>query len=306
MSQHDFPLRERFRFQSAALAPDAEPLHVLRFSGEEGFSQLFSFDVRLATRQTELDVDAVLANPAALSILRPGKGPARFTGYPTSLSLISSYNGWQFWTLRLQPALWKLTQQVENRLFVDSTVEEIAREVLDQAASLQVNYDFRLSGAYGKQEFAMLHNESLYGFLAWKLERDGIYWFFEETDRGERVVFADAKEAHADLPGGSGLRYQPSSGLEGAHLEEEVFSFGMTASPLPRRVIERDYDWENPMQPVVAAAEVSDKGLGDVYYYGDGFTTQEEGQRLAEIRARALRCRARVYRGESAVPAMRP
>ena len=149
-------------------------------------------------------------------------------------------------------------------------------------------------------------NESLYGFLSWKLERDGIYYFFDETDTGGRVIFADAKEAHAELPGGSELRYSPTSGLETVHREEVISSFGMTASPLPRKVVVRDYDWENPMTPVAASAEVSEKGLGDVYFYGDGFTTREEGQRLADIRAQSLRCHAKVYRGESAVPTLRP
>jgi len=195
---------------------------------------------------------------------------------------------------------------VESRIFLDCTVEELAKEVLDKASSLQIDCDFRLSGSYGKQEFSKQHNESLYDFLAWKLERDGIYYFFEETDAGSRVVFADAKEAHHDLPGGAELRYSPASGLEALHLEEVVSSFGMKASPLPKRVIVRDYDWENPMNPVAAVAEVSEWGLGDVYVYGDGFTTQEEGQRLAEIRGQGLRCRSRVFCGESAVPTVRP
>ena len=73
MSQNASSIRERFRFQSAALGPDAEPLHVLRFSGTEGFSQLFSFDVRLATRQKDLDTGAILANPAVRSLIRQGK-----------------------------------------------------------------------------------------------------------------------------------------------------------------------------------------------------------------------------------------
>ncbi|MCR5258502.1 MAG: type VI secretion system tip protein VgrG [Desulfovibrio sp.] len=306
MPQNTPSLRERFRFQSAALDPDGEPLHVLRFSGTEGFSRLFSFDISLVTRRTGLDADAILTNPAVLSILRPSGGLARFTGYPTSLALSSSYNGWQFWTMRLQPALWKLTQQVESRIYLDCTVEELAKEVLDQASSLQTDYEFRLYGSYGKQEFAMQHAESLFDFLSWKLERDGIYYFFDETDTGGRVIFADAKEAHAELPGGSELRYSPTSGLETVHREEVISSFGMTASPLPRKVVVRDYDWENPMTPVAASAEVSEKGLGDVYFYGDGFTTREEGQRLADIRAQSLRCHAKVYRGESAVPTLRP
>ncbi|MCR5170320.1 MAG: type VI secretion system tip protein VgrG [Desulfovibrio sp.] len=299
-------IRERFRFQSAALGLDDEPLHVLRFSGTEGFSHIFAFDISLATRKKDLDADAILANPAVLYILRPGGGLARFTGYPTRLSLSSSYSGWQFWNLRLQPAFWKLTQQVENRIYLDCTVQELAKEVLDKASSLQMDYEFRLYGSYEKQDFAMQHNESLYNFLAWKLERDGIYYFFDETDSGGRVVFADDKQAHPDLPDGAKLRYSPTSGLETPHLEEVVSSFGMTATPLPRRVIERDYDWENPMLPVAAAAEVSESGLGNVYYYGDGFTTKAEGQRLAEIRAQALRCHAKVFRGESAVPTLRP
>ena len=53
-STPSFSLRERFRFQSAAL-PDGEPLHVLRFSGEEGFSRIFSFDISLCTKRNDLD-----------------------------------------------------------------------------------------------------------------------------------------------------------------------------------------------------------------------------------------------------------
>ncbi len=298
------PLQERFRFETAAL-PDGEPLHVLRFAGEEGFSRLFAFDISLCTQRTDVSEDDLLANPAVLVVLRPDGSSASFSGYPTSVTLASSYNGWRFWQLRLQPAVWKLTQQVESRIFLDRTVQELAKDALD-ACAVPAESDFRLYGSYEKQEFSMQHGESLYNFLAWKLERDGIYYFFDETDAGGRIVFADAKEAHADIPGGSKLRYSPTSGLEAVHLEEIVTSFAMTAQPLPKQVVLRDYDWENPMRPLAAIAEVSDKGLGDAYFYGEGFSTDEEGKRLAGIRAQALRCQAKIFRGESAVPAMRP
>ncbi|MCR5257093.1 MAG: hypothetical protein K6E40_02915 [Desulfovibrio sp.] len=106
------PLQERFRFETAAL-PDGEPLHVLRFAGEEGFSRLFAFDISLCTQRTDVSEDDLLANPAVLVVLRPDGSSASFSGYPTSVTLASSYNGWRFWQLRLQPAVWKLTQQVE-------------------------------------------------------------------------------------------------------------------------------------------------------------------------------------------------
>ena len=279
---------------------------MLRFSGEEGFSRIFSFDVSFCTKRKDIDEEAVLASPAALAIMRPDGSMVRFSGWPTSLTLSSSYGEWQFWSLRLQPALWKLTQQGENRIFLDCTVEDMAKEILGDAAVLPVDCDFRLTDSYRKQEFSMQHNESLYDFLAWKLEREGIYYFFDETESGGRAVFADGREAHADLPGGASLRYSPTSGLEASHVEEVISSFSMTASPMPKRVVVRDYSWEDPMRPLVASADVSDSGIGDVYFYGDGFTTKEEGQRFAEIRAQGLRCRSRIFRGESAVPTMRP
>ncbi len=296
--------RERFRFETGAL-PNGEALHVLRFSGEEGFNRLFAFDLSLCTQKADVSEDELLASPATLVILRSDGSKALFSGYPTSVTLASSYNGWRFWRLRLQPAIWKLTQQVESRIFLDRTVQELAKDAL-AACAVPVESDFRLYGSYEKQDFSMQHGESLYNFLAWKLERDGIYYFFDETDAGGRIVFADAKESHADIPGGAELRYSPTSGLEAVHKEEIVTSFAMTAQPLPKRVVLRDYDWENPMRPLAAIADVSDKGLGDAYFYGEGFSTQAEGKRLADIRAQALRCHAKIFRGESAVPSMRP
>lgn len=61
-----------------------------------------------------------------------------------------------------------------------------------------------------------------------------------------------------------------------------------------------------PNTPVEGVAQVSENGVGNLYFYGDGFTTEAEGERLATIRAEGLRCRGKQFFGESSVPTFRP
>ena len=146
----------------------------------------------------------------------------------------------------------------------------------------------------------------MYDYMAWKMERDGIYYYFSEGDQGEHLIFTDSRLAHEPLAATPTLRYSPVSGMEHAHREEVVTSFSHCSMPLPQWVILRDYNWLNPNQPVQGRALVSEKGLGEVYFYGEGFSTAAEGNRLAEIRAESLRCQARHCTGTSSVPTLRP
>ena len=63
--------RERFRFETGAL-PNGEALHVLRFSGEEGFNRLFAFDLSLCTQKADVSEDCARtgAKPSSRAIPR--------------------------------------------------------------------------------------------------------------------------------------------------------------------------------------------------------------------------------------------
>ena len=305
MSRHSHLTRERFRFQTQALR-DENALRVVRFTGAEGLSTLYRFEIVLATQHVALPLERMLAEPARLVILREDGRHATFSGLPTHIQQTTRYNDWTFYKLTLQPAFWKFTQIVQNSFHIDRTVREIIDTSLDSVAYFDVSREFRLMGKYDTQEFSMQHNESIYDFLAWKMERDGIYYFFDEKDDGEHLVFADDPLAHAPLATTPDLYYSPTSGLEAAHRDEVISTFSLNVSPLPRQVVLRDYDPNRPNAPVVVAADVAPHGLGTVYCYGEGFTTEAEGKRLANIRAQALACRGRVFTGEGSVPTLRP
>lgn len=305
MSAQDFS-RERFSFTSDALSRD-HALLVLRFHGTEGLSSLYSFNISLATQLDSLPLEDMLASRARFVIKKGDSGrDAVFSGYIGSIAQTSRYNDWTFYEVTLHPGLWYATQTVQNNFFIDKNVREILEQCLGKMERCCPKYEFRLAQEYLKQDFSMQNNETLYDYMAWKMERNGLYYFFEEADDGERLVITDSRLTHVNVEGANPLRYSPGSGLENAHREEVIPSFSLTCTPLPKQVILREYDWLNPNRPVVGKSIVSENGMGDVYYYGEGFTSTEEGNRLANLRAESLRCQSRVFQGTSANPHLRP
>ncbi|HKB06663.1 MAG TPA: hypothetical protein VKF61_00130, partial [Candidatus Polarisedimenticolia bacterium] len=59
-------LSTKFTFQSAALEPDT--LRVLDFQGEEKISRLFRYEINLTSDLPDIDLQAVLEQPAFLSL----------------------------------------------------------------------------------------------------------------------------------------------------------------------------------------------------------------------------------------------
>lgn len=295
----------RLRLVSRALKETE--LHVVSFTGEEALSSLYRFDVLFATRAPSLPVDAMLAAKATLFVDGESQTTS-WSGYPASVILRSRKGEWTFWEMVLRPSLWFYTLIPQNNIFVGRNVREILSQCLDRGNSYGLEYEFHLSRDYAPQDFSMQHNESLYDYMAWKMERDGIYYHFSEDESGERLHLTDTRHSHTGAAADGStptLLFSPPSGLEAPHLQEAVQSFTMNARPLPKRVILSDYNWHNPTRTVAGVAVVSDAGTGDVHLYGEGFSTSAEGNRLAELRAQALRCRARNFTGTSTSPVLK-
>ncbi|MDD6088901.1 MAG: type VI secretion system tip protein TssI/VgrG [Desulfovibrionaceae bacterium] len=292
--------QERFIFRTGAM-PDGT-FHILRFSGTEGISALYRFELTLVTQEQELPAESLLSEPAMLLIRRENAPDTFFHGILTEFTELSRQNGWSYCKAVLQPKAWKLTQRIFNAIDLDCTIPQLAENIFREN---DIDYDFRLSGQYAMQEFSMQYNESQFNYLSRKLEKNGIAYCFAHEAEHEKIVFCDGPLAHSKMDDTPVLHYSPASGLETGHESEVIASFSITRTPLPAKIIERDYDWKHPVKPVVGSADVSETGTGTLYFYGDGFTTEAEGNRLAAIRAEGLRCRASRFSGVSGVPTLR-
>ncbi|MDR0576868.1 MAG: type VI secretion system tip protein VgrG [Candidatus Accumulibacter sp.] len=296
---------ERFRFTSQALP--GETLHVIRFTGREGLNELFAFTIDLVSPNPALDLGKLLSDRATFRVLREGDREALFCGYPASARQSGHFNGYSYYTVELRPTFWKMTQIVQSAIFLEQTLKDTVQELLrsQQFFTFPNKMEFT-RGDYPKRDFAMQYDESIYDYLCWRLEDQGAYYYFAQSEREDTVCFADGPVAHRALPDDPELSYSPVSGLEGEHIREILLAFSLTQTQRPRRVVIRSHSWKNPNKPIVGMADVSPDGLGDVYLTDEDVESDADAERLAKIRAEALRCRERVFSGESSIPSLRP
>lgn len=292
---------ELFRFEVDGM--DRDTFHVLSFRGAEVLSSLFSFDIELVSKDISLDLEELLASDAKLTIKRGGDLPdAVFAGRPAAARQTGNFGEYAYYSVTLRPAFWKFTQLVQSAIFLNQTAPETVDELISEERGFPLNFEMRLTAEYPKQEFAMQHEESVYDYIAWRMEQQGAYFYFAPD--GDKVIFSDSPQSHDGSAGT--IYYSPATGLEGDKTGEVATAFSLCQTPLPARVVVRSYSWKNPNVPIVAEAEVSPRGFGDVYLAHEPAETHADAQRIAEIRAEELKCRSKIYSGVSASPLVRP
>lgn len=294
---------QKFLFVSKALAEDA--LAVVRFSGEEGLSRPYRFDIELVSDQPDIDLDQVLEQPATLTIRR-AEGDIPFHGILAEFEMLQAYGEHVFYRAVLVPKFWWLTLTTHNQIFLNKTLPQILEAVLKDAGLTKADFELRLQNGYSAWEYVCQYGESHFNFASRWMERDGIHYYFEQTEAGEKLIITDTSLAHTAMPQGKELTYAQPSGLEGEHWEETVTGFSCRQRLLPKDVMMKDYNYRRPSLELTGQARVTDRGRGEVYLYGDHFCTPEEGERLAAIRAEELLCRQREFTGQSRIPFLRP
>ena len=294
---------KKYSFVSNALSSDT--FAVVDVHGEEGLSRCYRFEVTLVTDEAEIDLGSVVRNPAAFTIHR-GEEDVDFHGVLSRFDQLHEVDGYVFYRAVLVPKLWWLTLTHHNQVFLNQSVQDLVESVLKDGGLTNLDFEFRLQGRYPKQAYVCQYGETHFNFMSRWLEREGIYYFFEQTPAGEKVVFTDTAISHTESPKGGSLSYSPPSGLGDARRDELVQGLVGRYNTLPQKIRLRDYNYRKPSLEMTGTALVDERGRGEVYYYGEHFPSPEEGDRLAGIRAQELLCRKEEFVGDSTVPYVQP
>ncbi len=294
---------KKFSFTSSGLSEDT--FDVVSFSGTEGLSRLYRFDITLVSEDEKLNLENVIQSRATLTIVRD-EGTICFNGILSEFEQMGTALEKTQYRAVLTPALWRHTLTHHNQVFLDKTVPQIIETAMQDGGLTSLDYEFRLTDDYPAHEYICQYNESHYSFISRLMEREGLYYFFEQKEAGEKVIVTDSTLLHSVMKEGEKMYYSPLSGLDESAREEVINTLICNQKMLPARVVLKDYNYRTPSVDMTAEWVVSERGVGDMYIYGEHFSTKEEGTRLAKIRAEALKCRARIYHGESLIPYLRP
>ncbi|AKT42449.1 type VI secretion system Vgr family protein [Chondromyces crocatus] len=274
-----------------------ESTRVAGFRGVEAISRPYQFELFLVLKndQEELDLADAIGAKAKLELDSENDDlpPFIFSGVLASAELLHEYGGQALVRVVMVPRLWQLGLSRHSRLFTKKSIKDVLQIVLEENGLSGSDVELRLGG-YDVEEHITQYRESDLEFISRWMEREGIFYFFEHGEDGEKLVLCDNRTYDHDEVG-KPVRYFPQLG-DDVSAGPSFRSFTSLHASLPSQVRLKDYDYARPSLAITGNAPVDPNGVGEVSLYGERFFSPAAGQRLARIRAEELLTRQVVYR----------
>ena len=294
-----------FTIHSASLPVGAR---VIGFRGTEALSRPYVFEVFLQITGPDahsFELDDLAGAKACLTVSRDdGRPPFLFAGIFSEAALLHEIEERAVVRAVLVPQLWQLSQTQHSRIFTRQSVPDVVRAVLEDSGLSSDDFVFRLSQDYKPEEHVCQFAESNLDFISRWLEREGLYYFFEHEEGGEKLVITDHKSFHKELASDP-VRYFPQAGKD-ATAGEHLRTFTCRKRQLPAAVRFKDYDYNKPTLDVSGTERVSSSGLGEIHLHGARLFTPDTAKRLAKLRSEALQAQERVFQGTGTALYLRP
>ena len=309
------------------------------FEGKEALSKPYKFTINLISEKAVQGAE-LLYKEAKLTI-QQDQSSVTYHGIVTEFQQGQKTGNAINYQAVLSPKWNLLSLSKRSDIFVDiplwtddASKESIIKTVLKRANFTASDYRIALTGSYtppsppadsaasapakpekspyNRWSYVCQYEESDLDFLSRLMEREGIYYYFDQnpTD-GEKkpldqaqIVLTDHAISHRPRDLGLVFKpaYEPAVGPSSNAIQDLTVRDGM----VPQKVILKNYNYERADLNILSVeATASKNGIGEVVSYGENFNTKEEGDQLAKIRAEGLLCKGRLFFGDStAVPLM--
>ena len=273
-------------------------LHVVRFRGEEGISELFEFEVDFVSDDAAIDFEAVVGKPALLEMTT--NDDARFVhGIVSRFEETGVGTKFTNYSARIVPALWAFGLKNDCCIFQELSVPDVIKDVL-QSGGLESggDFDLRLKGSYPVREYIVQYRETDLDFVTRLMEEVGIFYFFEHTEDGHVLVLGDETGAHADIGGPVVLPFRAEdTGLQSD--KEEVSRLRFTRTMRTGTTSMRSFNFEKNKLKLETASKADVETQHEYYDFDGRYGDEALGKALAKVRLEAFTARRKVVTGAS-------
>jgi type VI secretion system secreted protein VgrG len=273
----------------------AEDLRVVDFVGQEGLSELFRFDVHLCSDDSRHDPEVLLGKPCRLEI--GGYGGTRYVhGIVLAFERAAEGVDLTYYRAEIGPAFWLLTKRQRSRVFIEArcpqmTVPGIIEKVFKDAGIPADRYRFALEADYDTHEFLTQYRETDMDFVSRLMEREGIFYFFEQTADGQKMVIADSPVAHVHVPGVSEYVYRDPNGLVSDANQEHFYSVRNRSRIQSGSVVLDDYNYLQPRTQLRTKINTDKYTALEIIEYPGDYCDSAVGKRYARVRLEEQLCR---------------
>ena len=247
-----------------------ERLRVLRFNGSEGINQLYNYRIEVTCDSADLDLDALLGMPAAMTCVDGYERVDRYIhGIVFEAQFLGSHLNLSRYQLRIGSVFKLLNQRKNCRIFQYKTVPAIIKQLLEEAGITAAFYQFKLQEDHPEHEYCVQFQETEYDFIHRLLEEEGMIYYFEHTPDVAKLVLADGNAAHEQIPSPDLLYHEPTGMV--AQDEQTVHSLYPQSQIQSGTVTMRDYTFEKPTLNLHVHKQADDHKPLEVYLYPGGY-----------------------------------
>lgn len=270
------------------------------FTGHEGISQLFTFDLHILREGIPIfHEDLVGANVTVQLILR-GDETRYVNGYISRLSTSAGAPGIFHYQAELVPWLWFLTQTADCRIFQEKTVPDIIEQIFKEYGF--TDYKLQL-GSYEPREYCVQYRETDFQFVSRLMEQYGIFYFWEHEEEKHTLVIADASSSHQPVPFQSTASWEPAGSA--SYEEDVITSLDFAKDFRPGKVTHRGFNFKQSPSGRHSAhtepsiIEIAGNSAFEIYDYEGKYDTKKAVTSIAKVRMQEEEAQQFVITGAS-------
>lgn len=267
-------------------------LKVLEFTGKEGISQPYRFDLELVSERPDIELESLLHRQAFLSFDTEGSGihgQIYRVGQGESGKRLTRYQ------ISLVPRLTYLGHRINRRIFQHKNVPQIITQIFKDHGILGNAFKFQLGSEYPEREYCVQYVESDLAFIQRLCAEVGIHYHFQHSLEGHLLLFGDDQVFFPRLP--TPTPYRPGSGMAGD--EPVINRFNVNLQARTTAVTLRDYNFHKPSLELESRLDSGQLPALEDYGFPGQFADRDVGIRLAQRALERHRADYRQAKGHS-------
>jgi len=264
-----------------------------------GLSTLGEIQLHLLSDKKDLKPEDLLGKPMTVTMHLRNDAKRHFNGIVSRFSSGVHRGRYFAYQATVNPWLWFLTRTSDCRIFQDQSVPDIVKAVFEDHGIAK--FEFKTFRTYRKWVYCVQYRESDFNFVARLLEHEGIYWYFEHTEDGHKLLLVDSQSAHDAAPSCESLPYI-EHGAETTPDTDCVSDWRFSRELRSGKVVLTSYDFERPSTSLkVEAVKKRSYTMSDyeVFDFQGDYIQANDGTQSAEDRMDELQTPFQVLHGAS-------
>jgi type VI secretion system secreted protein VgrG len=259
------------------------------FSGHEGVSRMFQYDLVMHSIDNKIDFTSMIGQSATIEVVLPDQAGSRYiNGVFSSFSQGGSSpleggllpTHFTEYRATLVPWLWMLTRESDCRIFQNENLLEILDDIFlkDEYKNIGRKWDYRYSGHDEKREYCVQYRETDFNFVSRLMEEEGIFYFFEHTDTSHTLVLANEPSKFVPVPN------LPAISFREERVANVITEWNIGQEVRPGAYTLRDFNFEQPKLDLTAMEFGLDERGFEIYDYPGEYKTIDQGSEIAGTR----------------------